>query len=221
MRFQSFFLLVLLITLPAQAKPGCGSILKKLGGMVLDKSLLIATAAGGLVAGQELVGFTEQTPHLGLSIYFDYENILSQFSSSEQHLIKNAKAEPEKAISLLVARLALKSGDSLDVLPYLKPLMASQFFSENPPPTNVCRHKALILNALLNHLGIRSRLVTGTINADSGRGSHVWVYLPDLKKVADPMNAIYVDQQKYQKLFQAEESLGVIRFPKLVGIMAR
>lgn len=222
MRFRSLILLMMLTAAPhLHAKSKCFSLLGKLGGMVLDKSLLIATAAGGLVAGQEAVGILEQSPHLGLSIYFDYDTILGQFTASEQQLIKNAKTDPEKAVSLLVARLALKSGDSFDVWPYLKPLMASQFFSENPPPTNVCRHKALILNALLNHVGIRSQLITGTIQGDSGRGSHVWIYLPDSRKVADPMNGIYVDRNKYQALFQAEESIGVMQFPKLVGIMAR
>jgi len=204
-----------------EAKPNCPSLLKKLGGIVLDKSLLIGIAAGGLVAGSELVGIQQETPHLGMSIYFDYENILSHFSPIEQRLIQNAKDEPEKVVSLLVSRLALKSGDSFDIYPYLKPLMASQYFSDNPPPTNVCRHKALILNALLNQIGIRSRLVTGTIQADSGRGSHVWVVLPDLKKVADPMNGVFVKQEKYDETFKAKESLGVIRFPKIVGLMAR
>ena len=204
-----------------EAKPNCPSLLKKLGGIVLDKSLLIGIAAGGLVAGSELVGIQQETPHLGMSIYFDYENILSHFSPSEQRLIQNAKGEPEKVVSLLVSRLALKSGDSFDIYPYLKPLMASQYFSDNPPPTNVCRHKALILNALLNRIGIQARLATGTINADSGRGSHVWVVLPDLKKVADPMNGVFQNQEEYQALFNAKESLGVIRFPKIVGLMAR
>lgn len=204
-----------------QAKPNCPSLFKKLGGMFLDKSLLIAIAAGGLAAGAELVGHQEQTPHLGLSIYFDYENILGQFSSSERRLIENGKEHPEEVVSLLVSRLGHKSGDGMEIFPYLKPLMASQYFSDNPPPTNVCRHKALVLSALLNRIGIPAQIVTGNIDADAGRGSHVWVYLPELDKVADPMNSIFVEKKRYKELFNAEEVLGVMRFPKLVGIMAR
>ena len=217
----AFVFMGLVWTLGAQGKPNCPSLFRKIGGMFLDKSILISLTAGGLVAGAELIGQFEKTPHLGLSIFFDYENILNAFTPSERNLIEKAKDHPERAIEILIAKLSARSNDSLEVWPYLRPLMASQYFSEDPPPTNVCRHKALVLNALLNRLGLQSRLITGTIQGDSGRGGHVWVFLPELNKVADPMNGAFLEKSDFQEAFQAEENLGVMQFPRLIGIMAR
>lgn len=199
----------------------CGDSFKKLAGMVLDKTLLIGIAGGAAWAGSEGVGQLTQTPLIGLSIYFDYENILNALNPHERQIVESKPADPEKIIPILNHYLSKKSGDNVDIWPYLNPLMASQYFSETPPEANMCRHKALILRALLNRLGVAATLRTGTVDADTGRGEHVWVYLPKIKKVADPMNNIFVEEARYDELFHPTLNFGITHFAKPVGIMAR
>jgi hypothetical protein len=199
----------------------CSDTFKKLAGMVLDKTALIGIAAGGAWAGSEGVGQYHQTPLIGLSIYFDYENILSYLTPEERNILKARIKDTSRIIKILCEHLYQKSGDSAEMWPYLKPLMASQYFSDHPPETNMCRHKALILKTILNHLGIEAQLRTGTVDGDSGRGEHVWVYVPSLKSVADPMNGLFVDEASYDKLFHPSLNLGITHLAKPVGIMAR
>ncbi|MFM8269205.1 MAG: hypothetical protein ACKN9V_03370 [Pseudomonadota bacterium] len=199
----------------------CGDNFKKLARMVVDKTLLIGIAAGGAWAGSEGVGQINQTPLIGLSIYLDYDNILNFLSTEERAALEAKVKDPALIVTILNQYLSRKSGDSFDVWPYLNPLMASQYFSENPPRANMCRHKALILKAILNHLGIEAKLRTGTIATEEGRGEHVWVYLPQLKKVADPMNNAFREEANYHEVFQAKLNWGITHFAKPVGIMAR
>jgi hypothetical protein len=199
----------------------CSDTFKKLAGMVLDKTALIGIAAAGAWAGSEGVGQYHQTPLIGLSIYFDYENILSYLTPEERSVVLARVKDPKKIIGIFNHYLSRRSGDSAEMWPYLKPLMASQYFSDHPPETNMCRHKALILKTILNHLGIEAQLRTGTVDGDSGRGEHVWVYVPSLKSVADPMNGIFVDEARYDEFFHPTLNLGITHFAKPVGIMAR
>ena len=189
--------------------------------MVLDKTALIGIAASGAWAGSEGVGQYHQTPLIGLSIYFNYENILSYLTPEERSVVLARVKDPKKIIGIFNHYLSRRSGDSAEMWPYLKPLMASQYFSDHPPETNMCRHKALILKTILNHLGIEAQLRTGTVDGDSGRGEHVWVYVPSLKSVADPMNGIFVDEARYDEFFHPTLNLGITHFAKPVGIMAR
>ncbi|NBX76691.1 MAG: hypothetical protein EBQ92_09060 [Proteobacteria bacterium] len=221
MRWLGNLIFILMLWSQGTFAFSCSDTFKKLAGMVLDKTALIAVAAGGAWAGSEGVGQMNQTPLIGLSIYFDYENILSYLTQEERIILQARHKNPERIIEILNKYLSQRSGDNTDIWPYLNPLMASQYFSETPPQANMCRHKALILKTILNHLGIEAKLRTGTVDADSGRGEHVWVYVPSLKKVADPMNNVFVDEARYDELFHPSLNLGITHFAKPVGIMAR
>lgn len=203
------------------SKTSCLGIFKQLAYMVADKSSLIALTALGAWAGSEWVGQQTETPLVGLSIYLDYEEVLHQLSPKERAVLEAKERNTLEIVRVLNARLSNKSGEKLDLWPYLNPLMASSYLGENPPEANVCRHKALILQAILNHLNIPAKLVTGNVKGDSGRSDHVWVYLPEINKVADPMNNLILPPSDYEKLFEAKVNFGIIQLAKPVGIMAR
>jgi len=221
MRWFGKLIFALLLWNQASFAFSCSHTFKKLAGMVLDKTALIAIAGGGAWAGAEGVGQYTQTPLIGLSIYFDYDNILSYLTPEERSIVSATIKDPRRVVEILNHHLSRRSGDSAEMWPYLKPLMASQYFSEHPPETNMCRHKALILKTILNHLGIEAQLRTGTVDGDSGRGEHVWVYVPSLRSVADPMNNLFVEEAQYNELFHPSLNLGITHFAKPVGIMAR
>jgi hypothetical protein len=100
--------------------------------------------------------------------------------------------------------------------------MASNFFSDHPPLTNVCRHKAIILKGILNHLGTEAKLITGSIGGDNDSPEeHVWVYIPSINKFADPMNDILLPTEDYNRFNQANLHMNVGLFPKQAGLFGR
>lgn len=221
MRWIRHLIFVLAVGCHVSLASSCLDYFKKLSSLALDKTLLLGVAAGGAWAGSEGVGTLTHTPLIGLSIYFDYENILNFLSPEEKKILEAPDKQTDKIVEILNKHLSRQSGESLDVWPYLKPVMASQYFSDSPPRANMCRHKALILKAVLNHLGISAELRTGTVDSDDGRGEHVWVYLPESRKVADPMNNLLMNEPDYNQLFNPSLNWGIIHFAKPVGIMAR
>ena len=207
---------------PPKQKSSCLSILKKVAFMAADKSSLLAVAALGAWGGSEWVGQQTNTPLVGLSIYLDYENVLSHLEPRERKILEAKDKNVERIVELLNNHLFRKTGDVTEAWPYLKPLMASQYFSDEGPSANVCRHKAIILKAILEHLRIPVKLVTGTISTDEGfTGEHVWIYLPTINKMADPMNNALLAPEDYKRIFEAKINWGVIHFAKPVGIMVR
>jgi len=190
--------------------------------MVLDKSALITVATLGAWAGSEYAGVQSQAPLVGLSIYLDYDSVLNHLNSEERAELEAKKKNPARIAEILNNHLFRKTGEAGEMFPYLHPLMASDYFGETPPDTNVCRHKALIMKAIMEHLGISVKLVTGTIKSDDGfSGSHVWIYLPEINKVADPMNNALVSPQDYERIFQAQTNYGLMHFAKPIGVLAR
>lgn len=217
--FFSILLGVYLFSTPAKA--GCASLFQQIAQAAVKNTALIGLTLVGAWAGSETVGISQGTPLIGLSIYFDFENILSYFSAEEQRVLLSPQKNLDQILPILNHRLAKLSGDAVKPWPYLNPVMASQYFGENPPPENMCRHKALILKALLARLGISSRLATGSVSADAGRGDHVWLVLPQVNKVADPMNDLWMNQADYNRLFEVQENYGIIHWARPVGVLAR
>jgi hypothetical protein len=122
---------------------------------------------------------------------------------------------------ILIDYLAKNINDNLEVAPYLKPVMASQYFNEEPLQADVCRHKALVMKAILNRLGIEANLITGTIESDEGRGEHVWLYLPEIKKMADPMNNMVIEPEEYERRFKPDVHFSAVQLAKPLGIIGR
>lgn len=222
MRRVSFFSILLGVYLfSTPAKAGCASLFQQIAQAAVKNTALIGLTLAGAWAGSEAVGISQGTPLIGLSIYFDFETILSHFSAEEQRVLLSPEKNLDQLLPILNHRLAKYSGDAVKPWPYLNPVMASSYFGENPPAENVCRHKALILRAFLARLGITSQLKTGSVNGDSGRGDHVWLLLPQVNKVADPMNDLWMLKEDYDRLFQVQENYGIMHWARPVGVLAR
>jgi hypothetical protein len=199
----------------------CVMAFKRLSFSVVKGAFIVGGLAAGLTAGSELAGYINQTPHIGLSIYLDYENILSFLTPAERAEFRKPKKNVLMISEILIDHLSKKSADSLEVAPYLQPLMASQYFNEEPLQADVCRHKALVMKAILNRLGIQANLITGTIESDEGRGEHVWLYLPEIKKMADPMNNMVIDPAEYERRFKPDVHFNAVQLAKPLGIIGR
>lgn len=222
MRKVSFFSILLGICLfSTPAKAGCASLFQQIAQAAVKNTALIGLTLVGAWAGSETVGLSQGTPLIGLSIYFDFENVLSHFSPEEQSILMASEKNLDAIIPILNHRLAKLSGDAVKPWPYLNPVMASAYFGENPPAENVCRHKALVMRAFLARLGISAQLTTGTVSADAGRGEHVWLVLPQVNKVADPMNDLWMNKADYDRLFEVQENYGIIHWARPVGVLAR
>lgn len=206
------------------AAESCKNTFIRLGGSVLKSATLVGGLAFGMTAGSEVIGNLQGTPHIGLSIYLDYENVLSYLSSHERAEFQRKKKNPHAISDILIEHLSRQNHDSVELVPYLRPVMASKFFEESEELSNLpnmCRHKSLVMKAILNRLGIEAQLMTGTILSDSGRGEHVWLYLPSINKMADPMNRMLIDPEEYQKRFDPHLHFNVVQWAKPMGILGR
>lgn len=187
----------------------------------MDTLLILGGAAVTLTGGSEFAGRLNQTPLIGLSIYFDYDMILNALDSEDRAKFKTPVTDIYSVASTLVRVLSKKEGDHVEPFPYLKPIMASSYFDDTELPANMCRHKAIIMKAILNRIGIDANLVTGTVESDNGRGEHVWLYIPKINQVADPMNNMVMSPEEYQKRFKPAIHFNVVQWAKPLGIMGR
>lgn len=199
----------------------CLSALSKLGISTARSVSLVGALALGLTGGSEFAGHLYDTPHVGLSVYLDYENILNYLDKTDRAEFTNKKPNKYAIASILVRLLSMKDGDAVEPFPYLKPMMASSFFDDTKISANMCRHKALIMKGILNHLDIEAELLTGTIDGESGRGEHVWLYIPSLNQMADPMNNMLVSPEEYERRFHPKTYQGVMHLAKPIGIIGR
>jgi len=207
---------------PTKVTPSrCLSALTRLGISSATGVSLVGAIALGLTGGSELAGHLHETPHVGLSVYLDYENILTYLDPSDRAEFTKKKTNTLSIATILVRLLSIKEGDSAERFPYLKPIMASSYFDDSEVRTNMCRHKALIMRGILNHLNIKAELMTGTVDAESGRGEHVWLYIPSINQMADPMNNMVLSPDEFEKRFHPEVYKGVIHWAKPLGIIGR
>ena len=199
----------------------CSEVLKTVGLASVKSAFLISGLTLGLTGGSEMAGYINGTPHIGLSIYFDFEQIMAHLDSSDRDILLSPKKNTHEVLSILVRVLSLKEGDELSPFPYLKPIMASSYFDDSELPSNMCRHKAIIMKAILKRLGIDSNLMTGTVDAEASRGEHVWLYIPSINQMADPMNNMVLSPEEYESRFHPKNYYGVMHWAKPLGIIAR
>ncbi|NBT58704.1 hypothetical protein EBT16_07975 [bacterium] len=202
-------------------KSRCGMALQKISFEVVKGALIVGGLAMGLTGGSELAGYVNNTPHIGLSIYLDYDNVLSHFTQDERAEFLKPKKNVVRIAEILIYYLARNISDNLEVAPYLKPIMASQYFNDEPLQADMCRHKALVMKAILNHLGIEAKLMTGTVESDEGRGEHVWLYLPAIDQMADPMNKMLLGPEEYKRRFEPDIHFNAVQWAKPLGIIGR
>lgn len=201
---------------------GCHSILKRIGATLIKDSLVVGAIALSLTSGTDSIGYQVGTPHLGYQIFLDYPIILNYLTTEEQRILESTHKDVDKIVTLLNRHLSQKYSPGFQFFPYLKPIMASEFFNANPPQTNVCRHKAIILKGILNHLGINAELVTGSIGGENDSpAEHVWVYVPSIDKFADPMNDMLLPTENYKEFNHAHIHTNVALFPKQAGLFGR
>lgn len=194
--------------------------------------VLFALLAGTPPLVVDSVGQMQQTPHVGLGIFFDWPGVKQQLSTElvaeiesdtpDQGLIKRKLAE-EMTDGFLV-------GEEHGIF---RPRLASDYMKKENKETlpQVCRHKALIAGAILNRAGIRSKVCWGKITPDRTerdskgnvyRGSHVWLYLPDTDEVLDPTNGIVMPAKAYNAEFEVSEHfIGFTPVAKTVGLAGR
>lgn len=199
----------------------CRTMLSRLGVSVAKSATLVGGIALGLTAGSEIVGNALQTPHIGLSIYLDYDNVIRALEPLERAEFQKEKPDLKVLSEILVYRLSRKSTDGTEIYPYLNPRMASSYFTHEAIPADVCRHKALIMKAVLKKVGFDSRLITGSIATENGRGEHVWLFIPQINKMADPMNNILVDPEEYERIFETQTKFNVVQWAKPMGVLGR
>jgi hypothetical protein len=221
--FLIFFSFSLSFPNPALAQTlGCRSILKRIGSLIVKDSLILGAVALGLNSGTDSVGHQLGTTHLGYQIFLDYPVILNYLTTEEQKILEAPNKDVERIVTILNRYLSQKYSPGFEYFPFLKPIMASNFFSDHPPHTNVCRHKAIILKGILNHLGTEAKLITGSIGGDNDSPEeHVWVYVPSINKFADPMNDILLPTEDYNRFNQANLHMNVGLFPKQAGLFGR
>jgi hypothetical protein len=77
------------------------------------------------------------------------------------------------------------------------------------------------MKAVLEKLGIESQVMTGSIATETGRGEHVWLYIPQLDKMADPMNNVLATPGEYARNFESQPEFNVVQWAKPMGILGR
>ncbi len=197
----------------------CGRLLSKMADWA---SLGAIGIFAGSIAAPEIVGYATQSPYLGLSTYLDMDNVRGSLSPKEQALLDDPKKNRNAIIDLFVARLS-RQYDDKEFLPFLRPQLASEYLQDDGLHNKgVCLNKALVLNGILNALGIRAELHTGMVRDDRGSAGHAWVYLPETGEIADPTWGfrLPVDQVKTKYEIQGEIPFAVF-MTKLVGGLVR
>lgn len=136
--------------------------------------------------------------HIGHGLYFDWEQVRAQTDPMILILMDNPKAH-QKSIARYYTQLL--SGDyeeNLGLLILPTPRDASEFLANCSTQRGVCRHKSIILKAILDELGIPAQLQIGFGNEFI---PHMWVYLPDLDFVADPTINGFMSSKTYYEGF--------------------
>ena len=122
---------------------------------------------------------------IGCGIHFDWAEIYEVLDETERKVVDHPRGNEAEIVRLFLRRLEgnTEGGPWFSYFP--KPRSAASFLKQGPQDMRfrgVCRHKARVMSAALNHLGIRAYVDRST---DFNVG-HEFVVLPDYDMVADP-----------------------------------
>jgi hypothetical protein len=196
-------------------------------------ALLGGVGLGGLVAKQygtdfvrderhhPIIAWATGREHIGMGIYLDMKRVLAHLTPEELKLLDDPKTNRDPIIRLFGSKLlggydysripkgklgGKGTGENVTELSSDYPwgIDASHFFNQGVAQRGVCRHKAIILTAVLNKLGIEARNVGLMVKARPGdapnemRG-HAVVYLPETQQIVDPTNGYFDSLQNYTR----------------------
>lgn len=150
-----------------------------------------ATIAFGLgpapTIGQRVYAYAHGADYVGLGIYLNMTEIEGLLTEEERAIVRSPNANPNDIIFIYADYL---SGDykktSLEFWPL--PKNAKDYFRGQCKERGMCKHKAYILTAILNHYGIKARLESGDVGTitDGSDRQHQWVVREDTNEVIDP-----------------------------------
>lgn len=177
------------------------------------------------------VGRVSEAPHVGLGIYFDWENVQSRLGPDLVKALNDPARDDQKFIRDLSQHMAKGLNFETEVLPFVHPRMASEYIGRiNGPPVS-CKHKSLVTAAVLKKAGIRAEIKWGTVdvnaddrpaNAPAEEAKHVWLYLPDYHVVVDPTQGWVINADDYQDKYVLSENPGDFSWvAKTVGLLIR
>jgi hypothetical protein len=200
-RRHAYFYLFLVLWLgsskPMEASPF------KIGACAKKIILAASITASSLIAGPALYhpidSYISDEPHIGQGIHLDFDEVLTRFSHDERALLESADTPAKAKVALLTEKL---SGDygAWGFSPFSR-MTASTFFDPSQTDRGVCRHKSVVLQAVLRQIGIKSYVQSGPVQGACPLRWHAWVYLPELHLVADPTEGTVHPADEYWETY--------------------
>ncbi len=143
--------------------------------------------------------------HLGYGIHFHWNDIRSSLTVEEKFLVDKPVGN-ERAIALLFNKKlggvkwdeeGEKSDYQINWFPKVR--NAKHFLDRNQEDRGVCRHRVVILAAILKKIGIPATIETGI---QPGIGLHAWVKLPTQNLILDPFAGTSNEPKEYYEVFE-------------------
>lgn len=176
----------------------CQNILAAVGSVVLVSTPALL---------RDIQGYVNGTPYLGFGIFLDSNHIESLLSPEELTLLKDKK--DHVAIAEMFARKLM--GDYDETLGsrrefFPKSVPASRYFKGQADLRGACRHKACVLNGILNSYGIKAEFRGFFSSKNVTDLGHAVVYLTDENLIIDPtdesLNGRAISIEEFQKIAQ-------------------
>ncbi len=136
--------------------------------------------------------------HLGHRIYFKWDDIKTKTHPALLPALADAKANQELIARYYSFKLS-GSYDKESTMGFFQaPRKACEYLAGESDSRGVCRHKSIILKAILDELGIPAQIQIGY-----GKSSipHMWVYLLELDMVADPTAGTVEPSEDFYTVF--------------------
>ncbi len=168
-----------------QKKSLCIQVLKRVGaGAVTVLALMIGTSVYHNVKAA-----SKGEEHIGMGIYLNMNQIyeLIPMGLRKPALERRLTQSEQNALVYYLNDLLHGDYDFQDQAPRFFPdaREAITYFKRMSNHRGVCRHKAVVLAEILNHLGISSVV---KVDAPLDDQWHAWVYVRDLNLKLDPVN---------------------------------
>ncbi len=116
--------------------------------------------------------------HIGFGIYFEGEIFLQAFSEADRRFLRDPQSDRLAVAKFLCEQLSGDYDETKRSEDYEDGVDAVLFLKGQSGLRGVCRHKAAVLVAALNFLGINAEVALSNL--------HAWVVLPDLQLALDP-----------------------------------
>lgn len=150
----------------------------------------------------EMNARVQQADHVGHGIYLDWDTILAKLTEEERRLVREVGNDPEAVVHLFTSRLGgTGSEEPAGWSWFPRSRNASDYLDQEYSQRGSCRHRASILVAILNHLGLDAELRDGNMREV---GRHLWVYIPSLDLAADAYAGVVVSAEEYHQGFDPE-----------------